>query len=208
MMITQNTADLRKDAYLLGNTLLRLALPRLLIRVTVVLTILAIVLFFVQTILARGKLWLEFGLHVTGLAEILGKTVVDFVMQYQKYFWWAIALILVLVAFSLISSWLKGSLARGRAALVPISETRKLCAGLSTEALGVLSWVWKDQTTPLTVGNLQTTLSQVRSGRVRKIALAREQKAALDQALQTQMTPTAPPAPANKKEQREPTMLA
>jgi hypothetical protein len=41
MMITQNTADLRKDAYLLGNTLLRLALPRLLIRVTVVLTILA-----------------------------------------------------------------------------------------------------------------------------------------------------------------------
>ena len=207
-MITQNTADLRKDAYLLGNTLLRLALPRLLIRVTVVLTILAIVLFFVQTILARGKLWLEFGLHVTGLAEILGKTVVDFVMQYQKYFWWAIALILVLVAFSLISSWLKGSLARGRAALVPISETRKLCAGLSTEALGVLSWVWKDQTTPLTVGNLQTTLSQVRSGRVRKIALAREQKAALDQALQTQMTPTAPPAPANKKEQREPTMLA
>ena len=208
MMITQNTPDLRKDTYLLGNTLLRLALPRLLIRVTVVLTILAIVLFFVQTILARGKFWLEFGLHVTGLAEILGKTVVDFVMQYQKYFWWAIALILVLVAFSLISSWLKGSLARGRAALVPISETRKLCAGLSTEALGVLSWVWKDQTTPLTVGNLQATLSQVRSGRVRKIALAREQKAALDQALQTQMTPTAPPTPANKNEQREPTMLA
>ena len=207
-MITQNTADLRKDAYLLGNTLLRLALPRLLIRVTVVLTILAIVLFFVQSILARGKFWLEFGLHVSGLAEILGKTVVDFVMQYQKYFWWAIALILVLVAFSLISSWLKGSLARGRAALVPISETRKLCAGLSTEALGVLSWVWKDQTTPLTVGNLQATLSQVRSGRVRKIALAREQKAALDQALQTQMTPTAPPTPANKNEQREPTMLA
>ena len=208
MMITQNTPDLRKDAYLLGNTLLRLALPRLLIRVTVVLTILAIVLFFVQTILARGKFWLEFGLHGTGLAAILGKTVVDFVMQYQKYFWWAIALILVLVAFSLISSWLKGSLARGRAALVPISETRKLCAGLSTEALGVLSWVWKDQTTPLTVGNLQATLSQVRSGRVRKIALAREQKAALDQALQTQMTPTAPPTPANKNEQREPTMLA
>ena len=86
-MITQNTADLRKDAYLLGNTLLRLALPRLLIRVTVVLTISAITLFFVQTILAQGKSWLAFGLPVTGLAEILGKTVVDFIMQYQKYFW-------------------------------------------------------------------------------------------------------------------------
>jgi len=207
-MITQNTADLRKDAYLLGNTLLRLALPRLLIRVTVVLTISAIALFFVQTILARGKSWLEFGLQITGLAEILGKTVVDFIMQYQKYFWWAIAFILVLIAFSLISSWLKGSLKRGRAALVPISEARKLCAGLSPQALEVLNWVWKDQTTPITVGNLQTTLSQVRSGRVRKIALAREQKAALEQALQTQPEPTAPRPPPNGDGQREPTMLA
>ena len=207
-MITQNTADLRKDAYLLGNTLLRLALPRLLIRVTVVLTISAIALFFVQTILARGKSWLEFGLQITGLAEILGKTVVDFIMQYQKYFWWAIAFILVLIAFSLISSWLKGSLKRGRAALVPISEARKLCAGLSPQALEVLNWVWKDQTTPITAGNLQTTLSQVRSGRVRKIALAREQKAALEQALQTQPEPTAPRPPPNGDGQREPTMLA
>ncbi len=207
-MITQNTADLRKDAYLLGNTLLRLALPRLLIRVTVVLTISAIALFFVQTILARGKSWLEFGLQITGLAEILGKTVVDFIMQYQKYFWWAMAFILVLIAFSLISSWLKGSLKRGRAALVPISEARKLCAGLSPQALEVLNWVWKDQTTPITAGNLQTTLSQVRSGRVRKIALAREQKAALEQALQTQPEPTAPRPPPNGDGQREPTMLA
>ena len=102
MMITQNTADLRKDAYLIGNTLLRLALPRLLIRVTVVLTILAVLLYCVQTILARGKSWLEFSFNVTGLAEVLGKTVVDFVMQYQKYFWWAIVVILALIALSVI----------------------------------------------------------------------------------------------------------
>jgi len=208
MMITQNTADLRKDAYLIGNTLLRLALPRLLIRVTVVLTILAILLYCVQTILARGKAWLEFSLHVTGLTEILGKTVVDLVMQYQKYFWWAVVVILALVALSVISGWLKGSLKRGRAALVPLSETRKLCAGLSAEALEVLNWVWKDQTMPITVGNLQTTLAQVRSGRVRKIALAREQKAALEQALQTQVAPTQPQTPKNGDGLREPTLLA
>jgi hypothetical protein len=208
MMITQNTADLRKDAYLLGNTLLRLALPRLLIRVTVVLTILAVLLYCVQTILARGKSWLEFSFNVTGLAEVLGKTVVDFVMQYQKYFWWAIVVILALIALSLISSWLKGSLRRGRAALVPLSETRKLCAGLSVEALEVLSWVWKDQSAPLTVGNLQTTLAQVRSGRVRKIALAREQKAALEQALQGQKAPPSPETPKNIDGPREPTLLA
>ncbi|MEY3739808.1 MAG: hypothetical protein RLZZ192_484 [Pseudomonadota bacterium] len=207
-MITQNTDNLRKDAYLLGNTLLRLALPRVLIRVTVVLTLLAILLYCVQTILNRGKSWLEFALHVSGLTDILGKTVVDFMVQYQKYFWWALALILVLITLSFISSWLKGSLKRGRAALVPLSETRKLCAGLSPEALDVLNWVWKDQTTPITVGNLQATLSQLRSGRIRKIALAREQKAALEQALQPQKAPASPGIPTNKDGQREPTLLA
>ncbi len=208
MMITQNTDTLRKDAYLLGNTLLRLALPRVLIRVTVVLTLLAILLYCVQTILNQGKSWLEFALHVSGLTDILGKTVVDFMVQYQKYFWWALALILVLITLSFISSWLKGSLKRGRAALVPLSETRKLCAGLSPEALDVLNWVWKDQTTPITVGNLQATLSQLRSGRIRKIALAREQKAALEQALQPQKAPASPGIPTNKDGQREPTLLA
>ena len=113
-----------------------------------------------------------------------------------------------MIAFSLISGWLKGSLKRGRAALVPISETKKLCAGLSSEALEVLNWVWKDQTTPITVGNLQATLSQVRSGRVRKIALAREQKAALEQALQPQPEPTTPQTPPKGEGQREPTMFA
>ena len=207
-MITQNTDNLRKDAYLLGNTLLRLALPRVLIRVTVVLTLLAILLYCVQTILNRGKSWLEFALHVSGLTDILGKTVVDFMVQYQKYFWWALALILVLITLSFISSWLKGSLKRGRAALVPLSETRKLCAGLSPDALDVLNWVWKDQTTPITVGNLQATLSQLRSGRIRKIALAREQRAALEQALQPQKAPASPGIPTNKDGQREPTLLA
>jgi hypothetical protein len=162
----------------------------------------------VQTILARGKSWLEFSFNATGLAEVLGRTVVDFVMQYQKYFWWAIVVILALIALNLISSWLKGSLRRGRSALVPLSETRKLCAGLSVEALEVLSWVWKDQSAPLTVGNLQTTLAQVRSGRVRKIALAREQKAALEQALLPKAPPTEPQPPKNIDTPRRPTMLA
>jgi hypothetical protein len=61
---------------------------------------------------------------------------------------------------------------------------------------------------PITVGNLQTTLAQVRSGRVRKIALAREQKAALEQALQTQAAPTQPQTPKNGDGLREPTLLA
>ena len=206
-MNTPNTANIRKDVYLLGNTLLRLGLPRLIIRLVVTLSVLALLLYFVQGILARGRGWLEFSLHISGLNEILGKTVIDFVMQYQKFFWWLVAALLVLFVLSGLMSWLRGSIKRGRAALVPLGEVRKLCAGLSQEALDVLDWVWRDKSTPITVGNLQTTLSQLRTGRQRKLDLARAQKLELELAL----TPKDPPPPASPLEnggQREPTLLA
>lgn len=219
-MITPNTANIRKDVYLLGNTLLRLGLPRLIIRLVVTLSILAVLLYCVQGILARGKGWLEFSLHVSGLNDILGKTVIDFVMQYQKYFWWLIAGLLVLFVLSGLMSWLKGSVKRGKAALVPLGEMRKLCAGLSQEALDVMDWVWRDKSTPVTVGNIQTTLNQLRSGRQRKLDLARAQKLELERALTSKpvsapaTSPESPQetpseiAPLDRSGHREPTLLA
>lgn len=206
-MITPNTANIRKDVYLLGNTLLRLGLPRLIIRLVVLLSVLALLIYCVQGILARGKGWLEFSLHVSGLNEILGKTVIDFVMQYQKFFWWLVAALLVLFVLSGLMSWLRNSIKRGRAALVPLAEVRKLCAGLSQEALDVLDWVWRDKSVPITVGNLQTTLSQLRTGRQRKLVLARAQKLELELAL-TPKTPITPTSPIENDGQREPTLLA
>lgn len=206
-MNTPNTANIRKDVYLLGNTLLRLGLPRLIIRMVVLLSVLALLLYCVQSILARGKGWLEFGLHVSGLNEILGKTVIDFVMQYQKFFWWLVVALLVLFVLSGLMSWLRNSLKRGRAALVPLGEVRKLCAGLSQEALDVLDWVWRDKSTPVTVGNVQTTLSQLRTGRQRKLDLARAQKLELELALKPK-DPIPPTSPLENGGQREPTLLA
>ena len=206
-MNTPNTANIRKDVYLLGNTLLRLGLPRLIIRLVVLLSVLALLLYCAQAILARGKGWLEFGLHVSGLNDILGKTVIDFVMQYQKFFWWLVVALLVLFVLSGLMSWLRESIKRGRAALVPLGEVRKLCAGLSQEALDVLDWVWRDKSTPITVGNLQTTLSQLRTGRQRKLDLARAQKLELELAL-TPKDPAPPASPLENGGQREPTLLA
>jgi hypothetical protein len=211
MMNTPNTANIRKDVYLLGNTLLRLGLPRLIIRLVVTLSVLALLLYFVQGILARGRGWLEFGLHISGLNEILGKTVIDFVMLYQHFFWWLVAALLVLFVISAMMSWLRSSVKRGRAALVPLSEVRKLCAGLSPEALDVLDWVWRDKSTPITVGNLQTTLTQLRSGRQRKLDLARAQKLELELALTPKESPAPTPTettPLDRSGQREPTLLA
>ena len=204
-----------KDTPLLGSILLRLALPRLLTRIVVILAAIALVIYCAQRIMQSGKAWLDFALKLTGLSEILGKTVIDFAIQYQKYFWWFVILILILITVSCLISYLRSSLKRGRAALVPLSDVRKLCAQLSPEGLDILNWVWKDQTQPVTVGILQTVLSQRTSGRARKLALARAQQLELQSALQsrpintpTKAVPTLDLPPANAAGQREPTMLA
>jgi len=210
-----STTSQHKDTPLLGSILLRLALPRLLTRVVIILAAIALVIYCAQRILQSGKAWLDFALKLTGLSEILGKTVIDFVMQYQKYFWWFVILILILITASCLISYLRSSLKRGRAALVPLSDVRKLCSQLSPEGLDILNWVWKDQTQPVTVGILQTVLTQRSSGRARKLALARAQQFELQSALQSRPvnTPNAPAPtralpPANDAGQREPTMLA
>ena len=124
-------------------------------------------------------------------------------------------LILILITISGLISYLRSSLKRGRAALVPLSDVRKLCAQLSPEGLDILNWVWKDQTQPVTVGILQTVLSQRSSGRARKLALARAQQLELQSALQSRPVnhpnapvPTRVLPPANDAGQREPTLLA
>ena len=207
-----STTPRQKDTPLLGGILLRLALPRLVTRLTVILAAIALVIYCAQRILQSGKAWLEFAIKLTGLSDILGKTVIDFVMLYQKYFWWFVILILVLIAISSLMSFLRSSLKRGRASLVPLSDMRKLCAQLSPEGLDILNWAWKDQTQPVTVGILQTVLTQRSTGRARKLALARAQQLELQSALQnrpvTKPGAVAPARPADEAGQRGPTLLA
>ena len=216
MMNRSSTATPRKDPPLLGSILLRLALPRLLARVTIILATIALVVYLAQHILLSGKVWLEFGIRISGLSDILGKAVIDVVMQYQKYFWWFVIAILILIAVNLLLGYLRQSLKRGRAALVPLGDVRKLCARLSPQGLDVLNWAWKDQSHPITIGILQTTLTQIGSGRIRKLALARAQQAELTAALQNNplgesaTTPLEPAEPPSKgpAQRGEPTMVA
>jgi len=210
-----STTQRQNDTPLLGGILLRLALPRLLTRTVIILAAIALVVYCAQRILLSGKAWLEFVIKLTGLSDILGKTVIDFIMQYQKYFWWFVIFILVLIGISSVMSYLRNSLKRGRASLVPLSDVRKLCAQLSSEGLDILNWVWKDQSQPITVGILQTVLTQRSTGRARKLALARAQQLELSSALQQRPVgnpgtdaPARGRPPANGAGQREPTLLA
>ncbi len=166
----------RQDRRLLGNTLLKLALPRLLTRLAVVLVVALGWLWLSTYVVNKGKT-----VRYDGL-EAFGQQVVDFLTRINIYIWWGLVLILTLIVIGALRSWLRRSLARGRASLVPLVVINNLAATLSTEALDVLRWVWQDTEVPITVGNLQQTLRQLRSGRVRKLALARAQKASLDHA--------------------------
>jgi len=199
-MNRSSTLNLRKDSRLLSNTLLKLALARIMLR----LVVLAAVLF--------SWYWLSSFTIKQGVTvkysgfEAFGPQVVEFLTRINPYIWWVVVLIITLCFIAAFRSWLQHSLARGRAAIVPIGTFRNLCSNLSPEVLDVLRWVWKDHQQPVTVGNLQTTLKQIRSGRVRKMALARAQLAELELALSTESDTQS--APADSSGYREPTMMA
>ena len=195
---------LREDTHLLRSVLLRLALPRVLRRAAVVLATLAVWLWLCSTILKRGRT-----VRYDGF-EAFGPQVVDFLVRINPYLWWGVVLILTMCVLSGLRGWLRRSFARGRATTVPLGVVDDLAARLSPEVLDVLRWVWEDTEVPITVGVLQATLRQARTGRVGKMALARAQKAALDRAGAPAPDPQLPsvPPPAGPARPREPTLFA
>lgn len=200
MMNTFSTQNLRKDSKLLSNTLLRLALPRIVLRLAILAAVATFWFWICSFTLKKGAT-----VRYNGF-EAFGPQVVDFLTRMNPYIWWVVVLIISLCMFAALRSWLHSSFARGRAALVPLNVFSRLCERLSPEVLDVLRWVWKDPEVPVTTGNLQTTLRQIRSGRVRKMALARAQKSALDLAAQPKSdTETTPRGPGRS---REPTLMA
>ena len=199
-MNRSSTANLRKDCRLLSNTLLKLALPRITLRLVVLAAALLSWYWLCSFTIKQGAT-----VKYNGF-EAFGPQVVDFLTRINPYIWWVVVLILSLCVFAAVRSWMRQSLARGRSALVPLGVFRGLCATLSPEVLEVLRWAWKDPAQPVTIGMLQSTVKQVRSGRVKKIALARAQQAELAFALSPESDTQS--APADSSGAREPTMMA
>ena len=199
-MNTFSTQNLRKDSRLLSNTLLRLALPRIITRLVILALVAVLWIWLCTFTLKKGAT-----VRYNGF-EAFGPQVVDFLTRMNPYIWWVVVLIISLCVMAFTRNWLYNSFARGRAALVPLDVFRRLCAALSPEVLDVLRRVWKDPEVPVTLGNLRATLNQIRSGRVRKMALARAQKAELDLAAQPKSDTQY--APADSSGYREPTLMA
>lgn len=173
MMTPTQPAHLRQDSRLLGKTLLNLAAPRLILRAAVI--IVAIILWL---LVCRWLLNFGSTVRYDGLMA-LGQQTVDFLNRINPYLWWAAVVAVTLAAFFILRAWLQSDVATGHARPVEPSVLAELGSGLSADALNVLRWVWRDRGEPLTVGDLIATRREIRTGRVGKMYLAREQESAL-----------------------------
>lgn len=176
-MMTQTSPErIRQDGRQIGQTLLKLALPRLVLR-AIVLVIAAVIWLLVSSwLLSFGKTMSFDNL------QSLGQQTVELLTRINPYVWWGVVVLWSLIVFFSARGWLYASLAHGRMRVVPATELAALRARLSPEVVDVLRWVWGERDEPFTIGDLQRSHQEVRRNRIGKIALVREQSAILDQA--------------------------
>ncbi len=157
-----------KDVSLLRNALLKLTATHKLISIAVVTVTVLIWYVLLQRLIHFGKTIDYSGLHA------LGAQTVTLLKQYNPFFWWAVVALCSLIIAWLLYGFVQGQQQRGRKALVSQTVIADLAHRLSEPAKEVLRWTWHDTRLPITVGDLQRTLSELHSGRSQKIALARQ----------------------------------
>lgn len=172
-------ARVRQDRRLIGQTLLKLALPRLIVRAIVVAVALIIWYWVANWLLSFGKQMTYESLHS------FGPQVVDLLVRINPYLWWVAVGIWTLIAFFALRGWLNASLAAGRATPIQPHVLSDLVAQLSDDVVGVMRWVWGDHEEPFTVGDLRRSMSEIRHNRISKIAMVDEQVSILARTAQT-----------------------
>lgn len=165
------------DARVLNTALRQLCLPKWIWRAGVIAITALVWLWIGQQILTVGKL-----IRYDGL-QPLGEQVVSFMTRINPYLWMGVVAILTLIVLSLLRAWFKTSVRNGRQSIVSVTVVQNLAKNLSPEGIDVLKWVWQQDDGPVTIGDLLRTRDQIRSGRVRKLAMARSQHRLLEEAL-------------------------
>jgi len=171
------------DARVLSAVLRKLCLPKWLWRSGVIAATVIVWLWIAQQILTFGNL-----IRYDGL-QTLGEQVVSFMTRFNPYLWIGITVILTLIVLSLLRTWFKASVRQGHQSIVSVSVVQNLAQNLSGDGVDVLKWVWNHEEGPVTVGDLLRARDQIRSGRVRKLAMARAQHRALESALEDASAP-------------------
>lgn len=177
MSKTRNYPNPDSDARVLSTALRKLCLPKWIWRAGVIAITALVWLWIGQQILTVGKL-----IRYDGL-QPLGEQVVSFMTRINPYLWMGVVAILTLIVLSLLRAWFKTSVRNGRQSIVSVSVVQNLAKNLSPEGIDVLKWVWQQDDGPVTIGDLLRTRDQIRSGRIRKLAMARSQHRLLEEAL-------------------------
>jgi hypothetical protein len=165
------------DAQVLSAALRKLCLPKWLWRSGIIAATVIVWIWIAQQILTFGNL-----IRYDGL-QSLGEQVVSFMTRFNPYLWMGIVVILSLIVLSLLRTWFKASVRQGRQSIVSVSVVQNLAQNLSADGVDVLKWVWNHEEGPVTIGDLLRARDQIRSGRVRKLAMARAQRRALEDVL-------------------------
>lgn len=123
---------------------------------------------------------LDFGRSIdySGL-HALGAQTVTLLQQYNPFFWWGVVALGTLLIIYILYGFVLSMQRRVRQKLLSRDIVNKLSTQLSAAGIEVMNWVWHDRRHPLTVGNLQQTLVEMRNDRAGKITLARQHEALL-----------------------------
>lgn len=160
----------KSDISLLNKTLLKLALPRIIIRSIVITVVVLAWVWAAQWLLNFGEQ------QDYAFLNTYSTQVADYLNSINKYIWWGLVLIGSVIVYFVISAWLESSIKRAGDIVPKQAVLEKLIPQLSQSAKDVLIWVWQDQREPITIKNLYDTRHELRAGRVNRLAQIQAQR--------------------------------
>ena len=172
-MKQKKPAAYKNDTAVLSKTLLTLAMPQIILRSTVIAFSVLVWIFLARKIIDFGKKQDYAGL------EAFSDQLVTYLNSINNYIWWGLVLLGSLILYLILSSWLSGNISRAGENCPPPQKVNQLIKSLSPEGKEVLAWAWSDRTEPIKFITLKETLSELRNGRVYKLAQIKEQQTLL-----------------------------
>src|SRR5690606_7265021 len=121
-----------QDRRLIGQTLMKLALPRLIVRAVVLVVAAIIWLLVASWLLDFGR-----GLSFESL-QAFGQQAIDLLTRINPYLWWGIVVIWSLIVFFSVRAWVTSDIDNTRAKPLPPGELSSLTAQLSEAVINVL----------------------------------------------------------------------
>lgn len=166
----------RQDFLLLRKILLKLTATSRILSATLVVVVALVWYDLLNRLVAFGN-----GIDYAG-NHLMGAEATALLQRYNPYFWGALVTLSTLIVAWLVYLSIRAILARARLAQVDTASFEQLTAQLSPPALDVLLWAWQTRDEPLRVGDLQQARQALAAGRSRRLQLAAQQLAALEQA--------------------------